>query len=81
MADDLEERVSKLKQEIDDIVKKINNKLDNFDMENDSIEEIAQYEILMENLRERGSDLMDEIEIEILLETVNQSLVDEGYIT
>lgn len=74
--DDLEERISKVKGEIKKVIKKIND----FDLDNDSVEELAQYEKLLSCLKEKVLDLMDEVDIELLLQSVNQSLIDEGYI-
>lgn len=74
--DDLDVRIAKLEQETAEIIDKIRN----FDFINGSIDELEKYDIILQYLKERTLDLLDEVEIEELLESVKQGLIDEGYL-
>lgn len=75
--DDIETRVAKTEKETDELLAKIKS----FDPQNDSVDTLLEYQKQLTDLRQRTDDLLVDIEIEELLETVNQSLIDEGYIT
>lgn len=75
--DDIKTRVARTERETKEILAKIRS----FDPQTDNVDLLLEYQKQLNALKQRTEDLLVDIEIEELLDSVNQSLIDEGYIT